>query len=433
MTKRKKRELIKKILILIFVIIGFLILKEFLDKEEKIEETEHENVRELSNITSIEETDNDIVKEVFAEGMSEKDYKKVITQSDNYIKTKEAYEQLSYNFERQLHYSEIEEFILNLNKSEIVQVEKIGDSVDKRNIYSIEIGKGTKKVLIDANIHSGETANSTILLKYMITIVNNYEKNDKDTIEMLNNIKLVILPCINPDGYEVYNFGIESIKDKSLWIYQNKDKVDYKNMKFNANGVDINRNMPTQNAGLYYKENKLIYSVALEKKPNGNAYFGGKTLGSEPETRSLMYFMLKHYKDTVVYLNMHSQGRVMYQGKPNLSSEFNNLCYEMAKKIKNHTGYTIYGIEEEGVGEGNDGSATDFMAELANGLEYSNKTGRLAMKSYKNSEVKMKYKFPVITIETLNRWTTDPNYYKEEYIYRNFKQLFDDILTSKYQ
>jgi len=433
MSKKKKKRLIRKILLLILIIILFLFIKPFFKKQSNDNYknyNEIKEVRKLTEITKIKENDSDIVKKFFAEGMSKNDYEKVITQEDNYIKSSEEYEKLSYNFEEKLHYSEIEEYILNLNKSDIVNVENIGSSVDNRNIYSIEIGKGTKTVLVDANIHAGETANTLILLKYMITIVNDYEDKKSSVVDMLNNIKFVVLPCINPDGYEVYNFGVESINDKSLWIYKNKDTVDFENMKFNANGVDINRNMPTQNAGLYYKENKLIGSVAFEKKPSGGAYFGGFTLGSEPETRSLMYFMLKHYKNTVAYLNMHSQGRVLYQGKPNLSDEFNDLCYDFAKKIKEHTNYIIYGLESEEVAQGNDGSATDFMAELANGLKYSSETGRLAMKSYKNKDVEMVYKYPVITIETLDRWTTNTKYYKDEYIYRNFKALFNDILTN---
>lgn len=70
---------------------------------------------------------------------------------------------------------------------------------------------------------------------------------------MLKSVKLAIIPCMNPDGYEVYNFGVDSLNNKSLWMYQNKDNIDFENIKSNANGVDLNRNYPVQNAGLYFK------------------------------------------------------------------------------------------------------------------------------------------------------------------------------------
>ncbi|UKI57051.1 MAG: hypothetical protein L6V81_06520 [Clostridium sp.] len=58
-----------------------------------------------------------------------------------------------------------------------------------------------------------------------------------------------------------------------------------------------------------------------------------KELGSEPETRAAMYFMLKHYKNVYAYVNLHSQGRVIYAGKPNLSTKFNKITSKFAKDI----------------------------------------------------------------------------------------------------
>jgi murein tripeptide amidase MpaA len=365
--------------------------------------------------------------------MNSKDYKDILNKKDNYIENTHEYEKLEYNFETKLHYSEIEDYLNNLNKSEIVKLENIGKSVDNRNIYSVEIGKGTKTLLVDANIHAAETANTLILLKYMITIVNKYESNDSKILNLLDNYKIVVLPCINPDGYEIYNFGIESLNNKSLWIYKNKDTVDFDNFKFNANGIDINRNMPTENAGLYYKKYDLISSVSLSKTTDNGAYFGGTTLGSEPETRSLMYFMLKHYKNTTAYVNMHSQGRVIYQGKPNLNERFNSISYDLATTISNYNNYTIKDMLSEEVGEGNDGSATDFMSELANGLKFSDITGRLSMSSYENDNVKLVYSYPVVTLETLDRYTRDTKYYSDEYSYRNYYNMFTSLISKTFE
>lgn len=422
---KKGKSLIKAIIFFIAVI--FIIL--FFGKSKNNNKVINDNDKHSAfiDVVNTKETNDEVIEKIFANGMDEKDFNAILNQKYNYITSTGTYKQIKYNFNYQLHYSKIEEIINELTKSEIVNSEIIGESVDNRNIYSIEIGKGNKTLLIDANIHAAETANTPLLVKLMIDIVNNYEKGDKDLKTKLNNYKIVILPCINPDGYEVYNFGIESINNRSLWIYKNKGNIDFENFKHNANGVDINRNMPTQNAGLYYKGKSLIKSVSLEKSFSKTAYFGGKSLGSEPETRALIYFMLKHYKNTFAYINMHSQGRVIYQGKPNLNSKFNSKSNSLAKYISSYNNYTIYGIESEEVGEGNDGSATDFMSELACGFKFSTKTGRLSIDKY-NGTTEQKYKYGVVTVETITTYSRDPNYSKDEYYNRNYYKLFTDLL-----
>ncbi len=436
MKKRKSRFKFSKVVILIvIVVLIYSFGKSILNNpvEDNINDNEEEVIKKDDDIINTSENDSNIIMEKFASGMNSKDYKDILNKKDNYIENTHEYEKLEYNFETKLHYSEIEDYLNNLNKSEIVKLENIGKSVDNRNIYSVEIGKGTKTLLVDANIHAAETANTLILLKYMITIVNKYESNDSKILNLLDNYKIVVLPCINPDGYEIYNFGIESLNNKSLWIYKNKDTVDFDNFKFNANGIDINRNMPTENAGLYYKKYDLISSVSLSKTTDNGAYFGGTTLGSEPETRSLMYFMLKHYKNTTAYVNMHSQGRVIYQGKPNLNERFNSISYDLATTISNYNNYTIKDMLSEEVGEGNDGSATDFMSELANGLKFSDITGRLSMSSYENDNVKLVYSYPVVTLETLDRYTRDTKYYSDEYSYRNYYNMFTSLISKTFE
>ena len=54
-----------------------------------------------------------------------------------------------------------------MNNSSIANVEIIGKSVDGRNIYGIEIGKGTNVLYIDANVHAAEVANTLILIKFL--------------------------------------------------------------------------------------------------------------------------------------------------------------------------------------------------------------------------------------------------------------------------
>ena len=441
--KRRLKKSVKFAILLLIVIIVLLLCKPLFNKNETNKEDSNktetklpnnktdEHVKKVDyNMVETSESDKEIIKQTFAEGLSVEDYKKIIDQEENYMKKSGEYTKINYNFENKLHYSEIEEFIQQMNNSSIANVEIIGKSVDGRNIYCIEIGKGTNVLYIDANVHAAEVANTLILIKFLSELTNEYESGNEEIINKLNNVKIAVIPCMNPDGYEVYNYGIESLNNKDLWIYQNKNNINFENIKSNANGVDLHRNFPTQNAGMYYTTKNLISTVSLEKTTKNLKYFGGTSLGSEPETKASMHFMLKHYKNTYAYLNMHSQGRVIYAGKPNLSTEFNNLTASFAKKISSYNNYTVYGLSAEEVGEGNDGSATDFMAELANGFKYSTVTGRLSSDKYINPTCNFEYKYPVVTIETIATYTRVPSYFKTEYYNKGLKEMLYSLLNN---
>lgn len=437
-TVRKRRRLKKKFKLLLFficfIIVIIVVVKNlFNNKNNSNNNDNNVDVKKNYNIVdSIEDDHDSAIDTIFADGMNIDSYKSILDQKSNYIKKNGKYSYIDYNFDSKLHYSDLENIIINLNKSDIVKVEKIGKSVDSRSIYGIEIGKGNKVLYMDANVHAAEIANTLILTKFLTELVNSYESGDEEIISLLNTIKIAVIPCMNPDGYEIYNYGVESLNNKNLWIYQNKDNIDFENIKSNANGVDLNRNFPVQNAGLYFNGKKLLYNVSLSKTTSKTAYFGGTELGSEPETKAAMYFMIKHYKNTYAYVNFHSQGRVIYAGKPNLSDEFNSITVKFAKDIAKINKYTVYGLSSEEVGEGNDGSVTDFMAELANGFVMSSKTGRLSTDKHINNSCKLEYKYPVITMETIKTYTRNPEYFKDEYYNYGIKDVLYSLLKWKY-
>lgn len=384
--------------------------------------------KSLDYIVDTSESDDDIIREKFAKGMNLESFISVCNREYNYVDKIGSYSYINYDFDKKLHYSDIEKILYSINNSSIVKLDIIGKSADNRNIYGVEIGKGDEVIYLDANIHAAEVASTLFLTRFLNDLVNKYENGDKDIVSALNTFKIVAIPSINPDGYEVFNFGIESIRNHNLWIYKNKDSVDFDNFKYNANGVDLNRNFPSQNAGLYYKNKKLINSVSLQKTTKRLTYFGGEELGSEPETRASMYFILKHYKNSVLYLNLHSQGRVIYAGKPNLSSEFNNTTLDFADNVSNFTGYIVQGLSYEEVGEGNDGSITDFYAEILNGFKFSSKTLRLSNDKYIGGNINLVNNIPVMTLETLTTYTDDPSVFKTEYYDFGLEELFYSLL-----
>lgn len=425
-----KKNKFKIIILIVIILFGLFYVKktnisfDLLDGDDMIGKVSFE-------IVDTSESDKEVVEKYFMDGMSISDFESVLNHSIKLISDKE-YSFINFVFENKLHYSELESLYKKIGSSDIADAYIIGSSVDKRDLYGVVVGKGDRVLFLDANIHAAEVSTTLVLTKFLVDVVNEYENGNESVKNALESIKIVAIPCLNPDGYEVYNFGVESLNNKSLWVYQNKDNINFDNIKSNANGVDLNRNFPTQNVGLYYKGYNLIKNTSIEKTTERGKYFNGYTAGSEPEIRAAMNFMMRYYNNTYAYINLHSQGRVLYAGKPNLSNEFNDLTERFANYISSYTGYKVHGLSSEEVGEGNDGSATDFMAELANGFVFSKETGRLSSDKYVNNSCELEYKYPVVTMEITKAWTSDTSVFKDEYYNHGIKNMLFDLIENKF-
>ena len=125
---------------------------------------------------------------------------------------------------------------------------------------------------------------------------------------------------------------------------------------------------------------------------------------------------------------MHSQGRVIYAGKPNLSKEFNDITIDFADKVSDITGYRVHGLSSEEVGEGNDGTITDFFSEMVHEFKFSSETLRLSTDKYKGN-VNFVHDTAVITLETLNDYTDNVNVFKNEYYVFGVENLLYSIIN----
>ena len=110
---------------------------------------------------------------------------------------------------RYLPLSLIEPLIKKLNGG--VEIQVLGKSVQKRPIYSLKIGHGPKRVLMWSQMHGNESTTT----KVMFDLLNCVGKNS-DANHLLEDLTLMIIPMLNPDGAEVYT-------------------------RLNANQIDLNR------------------------------------------------------------------------------------------------------------------------------------------------------------------------------------------------
>lgn len=425
----------KKILTLLITLIllaGIVfVAKETIFKNKKKEEKPDINYKEY--ITDSSENNPKRIKEFISDGMSLEEFKTTLSKVAVYLDETGDYSPVSYNFEEHLTYKELEKIYKELNNSEIVKVEIIGNSYDGRNIYSLEIGKGDDSIMINGNIHAAEIAPALFLTKYAVDLVNSWEDNDQETKELLTNHKIIIIPSLNPDGYTYTLYGKDKINDKSSYTYLNDSKIDSFFYKANANGVDLNRNLPSQTGGLYFTDMYLYAATSRTKSTDMYAYYPGDSVGSEPETQALIYWMYKHYKTSHAFVDLHSAGRVIYSQKQYLSDTFNELGKKCASTINKYTGYYQVPVETDDDGRGTDGNTTDMMGEIAHGYKFSTVTGRLTTIAYGERPSTMEQKLCSMTVETLENYTQDLTTIKNEYVNKKLAQAFTALAELNFQ
>jgi murein tripeptide amidase MpaA len=101
--------------------------------------------------------------------------------------------------------------------SAIALVETIGTSYQGNALKLIRIGvnvanKNKPVIFVDGGIHAREwvsPAFATCLIDYLVT---QYNANDAQVVALLNKFDWVILPVVNPDGYEYSHTNVCSLK-----------------------------------------------------------------------------------------------------------------------------------------------------------------------------------------------------------------------------
>lgn len=142
--------------------------------------------------------------------------------------------------------------------------------------------KNAPRLLLIGGVHGNETEGVAFSLGFL--------QEYKNYTQSPFACDVLFIPLMNPDG--VLNYS-----------------------RHNANGVDLNRNMPTKD---------------WQSGTAGEKYFPGNTAGSEPETAILLN-VLETYKPDFI-ISMHSW-------KPMIN--VNGPAHKIAEKIKENLDYII--------------------------------------------------------------------------------------------
>jgi protein MpaA len=164
-----------------------------------------------------------------------------------------------------------------LERSEI-----FGRSVQGRNLWAHVLGEGSNVTMIFAAVHGNETATPYL--------VHELRAHLKRHPEILQNRRVILIPALNPDGLQARR-------------------------RYNARGVDINRNYP----GTWRRPRR------------GESFRPGARAASEPETQAMMQLVAKYRPDKIVSIHqpLHC---LAYSGERSRT---------LARIIAQHNGYRI--------------------------------------------------------------------------------------------
>jgi hypothetical protein len=156
----------------------------------------------------------------------------------------------------------------------ICKLDTIGFSINNREILVLKISdqvgieENEPEFFYTSTMHGDELTGYILMIRLTDWLLNRYGKDEKVTT-LVDNLQIWINPLANPDG--TYHSGNDSI---------------YGATRFNANGVDLNRNFPDPDEGPH---------------PDDNQY--------QPENTAMMDFMGSRHM--VMSANLHTGSEVV--------------------------------------------------------------------------------------------------------------------------
>lgn len=165
-----------------------------------------------------------------------------------------------------------------------------GNKRKEKNLIALEIRDRSKEqninVLFNAGIHSREFITVYAVMEWLKNFSKRLKNRDAALLRYLQKVRLIVIPLLNPDGYEMARQG---------WNWRKNTRIyKYRSPQFSPNsfGVDLNRNFPKFFVGVPFS---FHYT------------WGGAKPLSEPETRYLADYLSRYNLSLV--LSLHSYGR----------------------------------------------------------------------------------------------------------------------------
>ncbi|MCC3647684.1 LysM peptidoglycan-binding domain-containing protein [Cytobacillus oceanisediminis] len=228
-----------------------------------------------------------------------------------------------------------------------IKVNTIGQSVLGKPIQEIRLGKGNKKVQINASFHANEWITTPILMAllntYLLSITNVRPIRGVSTMPLYNSVDLSVVPMVNPDGVDlVLNGPPAEVREEVISI--NRGSTDFTGWKANIRGVDLNNQFPAKW--------DLEKQRSEQSSPAPRDYLGEAPL-TEPEAIAMAELARDNQFDRM--LAFHTQGAEFYWGFEGMeppeseviAQEFERVSgYRAVQYIDSFAGYKDWFIQD---------------------------------------------------------------------------------------
>lgn len=237
-------------------------------------------------------------------------------------------------------YKEMRQDLKKLKKkygTEHLQVNVIGQSADKRNLYEVVVGNpdAKKHLLVIANLHAREYMTTQLCMRQIEYYLSHYNKKISGTkvAKTLEKVAIHYIPSCNPDGTAISQSGFGAIRNKSLRKKLRRMGGSSRTWKANARGVDLNRNW-----------NIAFRSVGKR----GAAGYHGPRAASEPETKALVKWIdsVEEKGKVKGVISYHSTGSILYgRCAGQASGKVKKITARMRDVARKLTGYRLMPTE----------------------------------------------------------------------------------------
>lgn len=203
-------------------------------------------------------------------------------------------DQAVVSFTKYMSYSEVVAYLrsLQLRYPNLVYVGSMGCSVEGRELVYARVSTWPKKnhpkdvMLVDALTH----ARAWITLPPVLYLLQQLVENHDEHAALLRRCDVVVVPFINPDGYE-YSRNVDRLWRKNRATTYNASCI----------GVDLNRNYNFHWADFMNSQDPPTFLTASNDSC-ANTYAGPRA-ASEPETRSYQNF-IRSLKSLKMFVNL---------------------------------------------------------------------------------------------------------------------------------
>jgi g-D-glutamyl-meso-diaminopimelate peptidase len=223
----------------------------------------------------------------------------------------------------------------------------IGRSVMGKTLEEIQVGRGAKRVHINASFHANEWLTTPILMQtlntYLLAITNDRDIRGRAILPFYNYVTLSLVPLVNPDGVDLVIHGApreEPYRSNVLAI--NGGSSDFSGWKANIRGVDLNNQFPA------FWEREATENVQV---PSPRDFPGYQPL-TEPEANAMAELTGRGNFNRV--LAYHTQGKVIFWGFEGfeppearvLAAEFARVSgYQAIRYVASWAGYKDWFIQ----------------------------------------------------------------------------------------